>query len=83
MEILQDSLPPALGPEVQLPGQDYQPKAGAAAAPAAPLVSWSNWGMARLSQQEGLYALLSCSYLQRASVHSTLANIRPNVQSYT
>lgn len=66
----------------QLPGQDYQPEAGAVAAPAAPLASWSNWVTARLSQQEGLYALLSCSYLQRASVHSALANIQPNVRSY-
>lgn len=44
MEILQDSLPPALGLEAQLPGQDYQPEAGAVTAPAAPLTSWGNWG---------------------------------------
>lgn len=37
MQILQDSWPPALGPEMQLPGQDYEPEAGATAAPAAPL----------------------------------------------
>ena len=38
--------------------------------------------MDRLSQQEGLYALSSCSYLQHTSVHSTVADIQPNVQSY-
>jgi len=77
MEILQDSLPLALGPEAQLPGQDYQPKARAVAAPAAPLTVplGVTGGMARLSQHQGVYALLSCSYLQHTLVHNTSANI--------
>lgn len=50
--------------------------------PSSPLATWYNWGTSKMSQQEGLCGLLSSSYLQYASVHSTSANIWPNVQSY-
>lgn len=64
-----------LGPEAQLPGLGYQPEAG----PQQPQLPLSPAQvascMARLSQGKGLYAVLSCSNLQRAPVLTTAAYI--------
>lgn len=62
-----------LGPEAQLPGLDYQPEAGPQQPQLLPSPAQVASCMAKLSQGEGLYALLSCSYLQHAPVHTTAA----------